>query len=256
MADDRLVELLSEHEHDKWMRYIAKRISKDEVSIEQLIEWNPMLYAYQDLKDEYKEIYRARARNLLDTIDDAYELENNGRKDPVMESEKISLEEFDKTRGLQELYSPQSVCFGCGPANPDGLHIKSVAHYENVVSYWKPSDKYNAFGGVLSGGIVSTLLDCHSNFSAAYHLMLYRNQTVLIPSVTSEYKVRFKRPTPINSLLYIVSKPLIVTENYAIVISQIVADGKITATSIGKFVAVKEGHPAFNRWGNFCAIND
>ena len=28
-------------------------------------------------------------------------------------------------RSLQGRYAPDSRCFGCGPANPDGLHIES-----------------------------------------------------------------------------------------------------------------------------------
>jgi hypothetical protein len=30
--------------------------------------------------------------------------------------------------------------------------------------------------------------------------------------------------------------------------AEIVGNGKVTATSRGTFVAVKEGHPAFHRW--------
>ena len=32
---------------------------------------------------------------------------------------------MEKTAALQDLYSPNSICFGCGPANEKGLHIKS-----------------------------------------------------------------------------------------------------------------------------------
>ena len=151
MADEELIELLSEHEHDKWMCYIAKRISKEDVSIEQLVEWNRLLYAYQDLKEEDKEVYRKRARTLLDTLDETYDLENSDKKDAILGSKNMDIAEFDKTAGLQETYSPQSVCFGCGPANPDGLHIKSVLHYDEIVSYWKPSSKYNAIEATNAG---------------------------------------------------------------------------------------------------------
>jgi hypothetical protein len=40
-----------------------------------------------------------------------------------------------------------------------------------VVAEWKPEKKYEAFEGVLNGGIIGTLLDCHCNWTAAYHLM-------------------------------------------------------------------------------------
>ncbi|HET9801329.1 MAG TPA: hypothetical protein VFP82_06545, partial [Chthoniobacterales bacterium] len=72
---------------------------------------------------------------------------------------------------LQEQYAPNNACFGCGPANPDGLHIRSFAKNGEVVAEWQPQPKYEAFPGVLNGGIIGALLDCHCNWTAAYHLM-------------------------------------------------------------------------------------
>lgn len=247
--EENVIDFLSEAEHEKWLRWVASRISRSDTTIEMLKEWNPRLCAYPDLDQNGKEIYRKKARELLETILGVYDLDNSPDTDLLLDSAPMKQEEFDKSAGLQETYSPKGVCFGCGPSNPSGLHIKSVPYEDKVVSYWKPDSKYNAFEGILSGGIVSTLLDCHSNFSAAYSLMFYRCQERLTPTVTAEYKVKLKRPTPINSMLYIVSKPVLVTENYVIIYAKIIADGKVTASSLGKFVAVKEEHPAYKRWG-------
>src|SRR5215467_15193627 len=74
-------------------------------------------------------------------------------------------------QSLQEKYAPRNSCFGCGPANPNGLHIRSFTKNGEVVAEWKPEKKYEAFNGVLNGGIIGTLLDCHCNWTAAYHLM-------------------------------------------------------------------------------------
>ena len=82
------------------------------------------------------------------------------------------------TQSLQEKYAPRNVCFGCGTANPDGLHIRSFLKNSDesqagaeVVAEWKPEKKYEAFDGVLNGGIIGTLLDCHCNWTAAYLLI-------------------------------------------------------------------------------------
>ena len=32
---------------------------------------------------------------------------------------------MDDQLPVQERYAPHSVCYGCGPANPDGLHLRS-----------------------------------------------------------------------------------------------------------------------------------
>ena len=76
-----------------------------------------------------------------------------------------------KERSLQEKYAPNNSCFGCGPANAQGLRIRSFPKGEEVVAEWIPQSKYEAFPGVLNGGIIGTLLDCHCNWTAAWHLM-------------------------------------------------------------------------------------
>src|SRR6266568_8471663 len=73
-----------------------------------------------------------------------------------------------ESESLQEKYAPKNSCFGCGPSNPDGLHVRSFPKNGEVVAQWKPEKKYEAFDGVLNGGIIGTLLDCHCNWTAAY----------------------------------------------------------------------------------------
>src|SRR5205823_14203577 len=74
-------------------------------------------------------------------------------------------------QSLQEKFAPKNSCWGCGPANTEGLRIRSFPKGDEVVAEWKPEQKYEAFPGVLNGGIIGTLLDCHCNWAAAYHLM-------------------------------------------------------------------------------------
>ncbi|HET6344726.1 MAG TPA: PaaI family thioesterase, partial [Myxococcota bacterium] len=74
-------------------------------------------------------------------------------------------------QGLQERYAPHSTCFGCGPSNPDGLRIRSIDRGDAVVADWTPGLHHEAFPGMLNGGIIGALLDCHSNWTAAAHLM-------------------------------------------------------------------------------------
>ena len=78
---------------------------------------------------------------------------------------------IEEAASLQERYAPNNACWGCGPANAEGLRIRSFPEGDAVVAEWKPEPKYEAFPGVLNGGIIGTLLDCHCNWTAAYHLM-------------------------------------------------------------------------------------
>lgn len=151
-------------------------------------------------------------------------------------------------RSLQETYAPESICFGCGPANPKGLHLRSFVQGEEVVAEWKPEPHYEAFPGVLNGGIIGTLLDCHSNWTAAWHLMRRRGAERPPCTVTAEYRVKLLRPTPTGGTLRLVAKALEVLEDRAHIEAQLLAEDKCCATCQGVFVAVKPGHPAYHRW--------
>ena len=66
---------------------------------------------------------------------------------------------------------PTEKCFGCGPTNEKGLRIKSFVEGDYVVATFTPEPHHEAWEGVINGGIVGCLFDCHSNWTAAYHLM-------------------------------------------------------------------------------------
>jgi hypothetical protein len=72
---------------------------------------------------------------------------------------------------VQEAYTPQSGCFGCGPANVDGLGLRSFRIENGLEAKLKLSSKYCAFPGIINGGVLSTLMDCHGNWTAAVALM-------------------------------------------------------------------------------------
>src|SRR5437667_11091032 len=89
-------------------------------------------------------------------------------------------------KSLQEKYAPNNACWGCGPANREGLHIRSFAKNGEVVAEWKTERKYEALEGVLNHGVIGTLLDCHCNWTAAYHLMKRPNEGQRQCTVTAE----------------------------------------------------------------------
>ena len=151
-------------------------------------------------------------------------------------------------QALQDRYDADGVCFGCGPRNDLGLRIKSVVRGGDVVARWRAAKHHEVFEGVLSGGIIGTLLDCHSNWTAAYHLMRRANASDPPPTVTAEYAVKLLRPTPTDGSIELVARPIEVTEDRAIIEAELRAGGKLCATCRGTFVAVKPGHPAYHRW--------
>ena len=149
---------------------------------------------------------------------------------------------------LQDKYSPNAVCFGCGPANPDGLHIKSRPEGDRLVADWLPGPQHMAFAGFTNGGIISTLLDCHGNMTAAYSLMKARGLEVPPGTVTAELTVRFLRPSPLKKELHLIAWCTGIEGDRVRVEGSLEVDGVKTASMSGLYVAVKEGHPAFHKW--------
>lgn len=149
---------------------------------------------------------------------------------------------------LQDRYAPEGVCFGCGPANSRGLQIKSHPTDGEVVAEWAPEPHHEAFPGVLSGGIIGTLLDCHCNWTAARHLMVRRGAERPPTTVTAEYTVRLRRPTPSDGPVRLRARVVESTDDRATVEAELTSGDEVTATCTGRFVAVREGHPAFDRW--------
>ena len=150
---------------------------------------------------------------------------------------------------LQDRYAPRGSCFGCGPKNERGLRVKSYARDDGtVVAMWHAERYHEAYEGALSGGVIGTLMDCHSNWTAAYHLMRRANAETPPCTVTSEYAIKLRRPTPTDGAIEIVAHVIESGDDRAIVEAELVAGGKVCATSRGSFVAVKPGHPAYHRW--------
>ena len=153
-----------------------------------------------------------------------------------------------KEQSLQEKYAPNNSCWGCGPANAEGLRIRSFPKGEEVVAEWMPQPKYEAFPGVLNGGLIGTLLDCHCNWTAAWHLMNKAGADHPPCTVTADYAIKLLRPTPSNGSVSLSAKVVDSADDRATVDGALSASGKVCATCRGTFVAVKEGHPAFHRW--------
>jgi len=170
----------------------------------------------------------------------------------------MTLDQKLQELSLQEVYAPQSICFGCGPANPKGLHIRSMAPgdssdlYREVMAEWSPEPHHEAFRGVLNGGIIGSLLDCHSNWAAAWHLMRKLDLNQPPCTVTADYAIKLLRPTPTQGPIYLSAKVVESVEDRAVVEATLSADTphgrKVCATCRGTFVAVKRGHPAYHRW--------
>jgi acyl-coenzyme A thioesterase PaaI-like protein len=153
-----------------------------------------------------------------------------------------------KTESLQQKYAAKSICYGCGPANPDGLHINSFPEGDGLTCVWEPEPKFQAFPGMLYGGLIASLLDCHCNWTASWHLKNQNGLDAPPCTVTAELNVKYLAPTPATAPIRIISKVVKSKERSATVEGELYSGDLLCATCSAVFVAVKEGHPAYHRW--------
>jgi len=106
------------------------------------------------------------------------------------------------TVSIQDQMRIENLCYGCGPENPDGLRIKSHWEGEETVCTYQPRREFMAGPRhVLNGGIIATLIDCHSICTALS--WIYKNENRPIGSeprvwcVTGSLEIQYLRPTPI-----------------------------------------------------------
>src|SRR5437764_350146 len=130
-------------------------------------------------------------------------------------------------KSLQERYAPNSSCFGCGPSNEKGLRIRSFPNGDEVVAEWQPEQHHEAFPGMLNGGIIGALLDCHSNWAAAWHLMRKSGADHPPCTVTSDYAIKLRRPTPTGGPVKLVARIVESEEDRAVVEAELIADNRV-----------------------------
>ena len=82
---------------------------------------------------------------------------------------------------------------------------KSFWDGDEGVCIWQPQPYHQAWPGIVNGGILATLIDCHSACTAtatacrAEHRPL--NSLPVIPFVTASLRVSYLRPTPLDGPL-------------------------------------------------------
>ena len=105
-----------------------------------------------------------------------------------------------------------------------------------------------AFEGMLNGGIIGALLDCHSNWTAVWHLMQCDGLDHAPCCVTAEFHVTMKAPTPSGAPVKLSAHVVKSGKSSVRVEASVRSGDQETATCTGTFVAVRPGHPAYHRW--------
>jgi acyl-coenzyme A thioesterase PaaI-like protein len=140
----------------------------------------------------------------------------------------------DAGASIQERLYPDLDCFGCGHANPGGLHLRSFPEDGYVVAHFTPWPEHGNGLGYLNGGIISTVLDCHSAAAVILEAET-RGWPALtgarLPYVTAGLAVRYLRPSPLDQAVELRGYVTSAAEDAMTAEVELWWDGKLRATA-------------------------
>ena len=140
-------------------------------------------------------------------------------------------------------YYPEHLahCYGCGRLNEHGYRIKTFWDGDESLTRFTPQPFHTAIPGFVYGGLVASLVDCHSTGTAA--AAMYRSEgrdMDSLPSfrfVTGSLQVSYLKPTPLGPELEIRGRVQEIKGRKVIVESTVVVNGVVTAR--GEVVAIQ-----------------
>jgi len=114
-------------------------------------------------------------------------------------------------KAFQDYYADRlSHCYGCGRLNQHGLRIRSYWDGDESVCRFQPKPYHTAFAGFVYGGLIASLVDCHSTGTAAAAVHRSQNRGMdtapWLRFVTASLHVDYLRPTPMGTTLEIRGK--------------------------------------------------
>ncbi|TDA65866.1 MAG: PaaI family thioesterase [Clostridia bacterium] len=123
-------------------------------------------------------------------------------------------------------------CFGCGDANPIGLHMQFQQDGDFLCSEVVVGSEYEGYQGVVHGGIVSTLLDeimANHLYALGYTVM------------TAELQVRFIHPVPAGETIRLSSRIRTINRHnlYEAEAWATLPDGRVAARGQAKMLPLK-----------------
>lgn len=147
------------------------------------------------------------------------------------------------SEGAFQDYYPDEValCYGCGRLNEQGLQIKSYWEGDEAVCRYTARPYHTAVPGYVYGGLIASLIDCHSTGTAA--AAMYRHEGRPMDSdpplrfVTGSLHVDYLKPTPIDGPLELRARVLEVKGRKVVVATDLWAGGEVCAR--GEVVAIQ-----------------
>lgn len=145
---------------------------------------------------------------------------------------------------IQDTYpEPAAHCYGCGRLNEFGYQIKTRAEDEGTVTEFTPASYHTAFIDSTYGGLIASIIDCHSTGSAAIFFMRTAGTEVgSEPSprfVTAHLEVDYLAPTPLAPMR-LVGRVIEIKDRKVIVETELSVDSEVKATGSAVLVRLRD----------------
>jgi acyl-coenzyme A thioesterase PaaI-like protein len=144
-------------------------------------------------------------------------------------------------KAFQDHYPDEvAQCYGCGRLNEHGLQIKSYWDGNESVCTFQPQPYHTAVPGYVYGGLIASLIDCHSTGTAA--AAAYRAEGRAMDTepplrfVTGSLHVDYLKPTPIEGPLELRSQVKGIAGRKVVVTTKLTVRGHLCAR--GEVVAI------------------
>jgi len=144
---------------------------------------------------------------------------------------------FDSKAAFQDLI-PNNHCFGCGPDNEAGLHIKSYWIEPGLSQCrFEPAPHHTAGAEhVLNGGIICTVIDCHSVCTAVAAGYAAAGRPIGagegIWFATGSIALKYRAPAPIDEPVELTARIVSATDKKTKVICTLDSSGMTCAEAI------------------------
>ena len=125
-------------------------------------------------------------------------------------------------------------CFGCGALNERGLQIKSYWESDDVVCRWQPQAHHIGYPGILYGGLIAAVVDCHCMWTATAHAYRRAGEEMRAGGarhmyVTAALKVNYRRPVPIDRPVELRARIAEFADRKVSVLCDVLSDGGLAA---------------------------
>ena len=126
-------------------------------------------------------------------------------------------------------------CYGCGEANPKGLHLHMTGADLGLEAEFTPGEEHQGWPGMVHGGVLASLL---------YELMENAPFFKGLTTVSKSMETRFRRPAKIGETLRVSSLLLDHTGRELSVSATLRRpDGKVVAEGTAVLVEIEPAQP-------------